>query len=347
MHGIKEVPEPLKPYKRRYNQIIHPATHNGHSYKKSEVNNQDLSLKKQLEWGIRATKLHIWYDRDASGNVVPFVGHGIDKSLLYNLPLEKILEQIPCLIRFFAKNLIEKVQPLTPLVLDAFHYAYGVDNATGAVPFRHCILDPAAQPLVSTLQVISDFLSEHCDAVITLILEDHTRNSAALYQAFEVAHLLPYLHIQDTKDPWPFLQDMIDSNKRLVIFVQAEDPNDYKEFPWMHFLWDYAWDTKWHFKDISLLQDPAYDTIPFRGQQAFDDRHNKPKNKMFIVHHYITDFAGGSKKSALKANKKALIKYRIKRLAKLAGQWPTIVQVDFFEHPDNQFLECIHELNAQ
>lgn len=332
--------------KRRYNQVVYPATHNGHSYKESDVHNQDLPLKEQLECGIRATKLHVWYDTDATGKVVPFVCHGIDKSILYNPPLDKAMEQVPFLFRSFTKTLLEKAKPLKQLVLDAFHYAYGTDNATGATPFKHCILDPAAQPLEHALQVVATFLLEHPHEVITLILEDHTRNSSAIHADFKKVNLLPYVHTQDKDQPWPFLQDMLDSNKRLVVFLQGNDSAAYKNFPWMHYLWDYAWDTKWDFKDVGHFKDASYDTIPFRGEQAFARRFQKPKNKLFIVHHFLTDFIGGSKSNALKANKKTVLKNRLKRLEKEAGQLPTIVQVDFFEYPNNEFVSVINELNG-
>lgn len=332
--------------KRRYNQVVYPATHNGHSYKESDVNNQDLSLKEQFERGIRATKLHVWYDTDDLGNIVPFVCHGIDKSILYNPPLDKAIEQVPFLFRSFAKTLLEKAKPLRQLVLDAFHYAYGTDNATGSAPFKHCILDPAAQPLEHALQVVAAFLSENPHEIITLILEDHTRNSSAIHSDFEKANLLPYVHTQDKDQPWPFLQTMLDSNKRLVIFLQGNHASDYKNFPWMHYLWDYAWDTKWDFKDVNLFKDASYDAIPFRGEQAFAHRLKNPKNKLFIVHHFLTDFIGGSKSNASKANKKAVLKNRLKRLEKEAGQLPTIVQVDFFEYPNNDFFSVINELNG-
>lgn len=332
--------------KLRYNEVVYPTTHNGHSYQPSQVHNQDIPLKEQFDLGIRATKLHVWYDTDDSHAVVPFVCHGIDKKLILEPPLDKVLAQVPFFLRSFVRTLLEKISALKPLVQDALHYAYGTDNASGRAPFKHCILDPSAQPLKQALKTVADFLQTHPHDVMTLILEDHTRNSSALYNDVVDAGLLPYLHVQNIDQPWPLLKDMIDQNKRLVVFVQADSAHDYKEYPWMHSLWDYAFDTQWDFKDVAQFKDHAYDDIPHRGKASFEQRLSGPRNKIFLVHHFITDFVGGNKQQAIKANKKTVLKNRLSRLIKKSGQVPTFIQVDFFEHPQGDYMNVINELNG-
>lgn len=332
---------------RRYNEVMFPATHNGHSYKQSDVANQDLSLKQQFALGIRATKLHVWYDMDSAGNVVPFVCHGIDKKMLYDPPLDKVFDQVPFMFRSCVRTLLEKCAPCKEIILDACKYAYGTDNGSGAIPFKHCILDPARQPLQGALREVQAFLGGHPEAIMTLIIEDHTGNLEALAADFHQAGLLPFVHEQPINKAWPKVEQMIASGKRLVVFVHGDPNLAYKKFPWMLYIWDYAWDTKSDFNSVNLLKDSAYDTVPHRGKQAFAARNDPPRNKLFIVHHFITDLIGGSKSNALKANRKSVLRNRLKRLQKETGHIPNIVQVDFFEHPANDFLSVIKELNGE
>ncbi|MBS1987164.1 hypothetical protein JST99_04505 [Candidatus Dependentiae bacterium] len=332
--------------KRRYNEVIYPATHNGHSYKKSDVANQDLSLTEQFEAGIRATKLHVWYDTDSTGKVVPFVCHGIDKKLLYDPPLNKALDHVPFLFRPFARACLEKAAPFKQIITDAFTYAYGTDNAGGAIPFKHCILDPASQPFKQALAEVEAFLATHPNEIMTLIIEDHTRNLKRLAADFKKAGLVSFAHTQKSDAPWPTLEQMIKRNKRLVVFLHGDQDLEYAKYPWMHYLWEYAWDTKSDFKDVNQFKDNCYDTVPNRGKQAFADRNKEPKNKIFVVHHFLTELIGGSKAHALKANRKHVLRNRLKRLQKETGHLPTIVQVDFFEHPANEFFSVINELNG-
>lgn len=332
--------------KKRYNEVAYAATNNGHSFKESDVACQDISLKEQFALGIRATKLHVWYDTDSAGNVVPFVCQGIDKKLLYDPPLEQVLEKVPFVFRSCARTFLEKAAPFKKIALDAFNYAYGTDNSTGAIPFKHCILDPAAQPLQQALTEVQTFLLNNPHEIMTLIIENHTGHLKEIAGDFKKAGLEPYVHQQHADKPWPMLEQMVASGKRLVVFVYASADLDYKKFPWMHSLWDYAWDTKSQFKEINQFKDTAYDIVPHEGKQAFAKRHETTNNKIFVVNHFISGLVGGSKANALKANRKSIVRARLKRLHKETGHLPTLVFVDFFEYPSGDFLSVINELNG-
>lgn len=331
---------------RRYNEVAYPATHNGHSHEACDVHNQDLDLKEQFERGIRATKLHVWYHGDGSGKVVPYVCHGIDKALLYNPPVDKALEQVPLLLRPVARSMVEKADPLKELVLDAFYHAYGTDNSTGAIPFKHCLLDPARKPLVESLTVVREFLEHNPEEVMTLILEDHTRNLDHIVDAVAAAGLVAYVHTQQITEPWPTLREMIKANKRLVIFLHGDQDLPYSKYPWLHYIWDYAWDTCWEFKDAGDLRNCKLDKVPCRGEKAYEKRYSKPHNKVFIVHHFVTGLMGGCKQQASKANKRSLLRSRLQRLQEQTGHIPNIIQVDFFELPSNDLFEVVDELNG-
>ena len=89
---------------KRYNEVAYPTTHNGQSFKKSLVNNQDKTITEQLEAGIRAIKIPLWYGSDEQGNKIVCACHGFSKSLLYGPYEQKLVEQVPFIWRPKRKN---------------------------------------------------------------------------------------------------------------------------------------------------------------------------------------------------------------------------------------------------
>lgn len=329
---------------RRYNEVAYAATHNSQSDKESDVQNQNVPLTTQLEQGIRALKVHVWYDQDMQGNPIPFVCHGIDKKHLYQVPTEKILEQVPFIYKPFARSIFEKIEPIKGVVHKAFEAAYGFDNSCGLIAFNHCILDPSRRPLLVLLNEIKEFLDKNPREVITLILEDHTGNVENIVADFTKAGLINYLHAQELSQEWPYLKDMIGTRHPLVVFLHSE--KEASNVPaWLHPIWDYAFDTQWDFKTANDLKDEKYDVIPNRGKEVYAAKETR-NNTLFVAYHFITELVGGSKIGAKKVNKKAFLRSRIERLAKQAKKIPNIIQVDFFELPNNDIFDVVNELNG-
>jgi hypothetical protein len=332
---------------RRYNEVSFPATHNAQSCKASCVSNQDLEVKEQLARGIRALKIHIWYDKDAAGKPVACVCHGLTKDFLSKEYLDQVADKVPRLFRPFARDVLKQMEPLNDLIRQACHTAYGQGNAPGAIPFPHCIFDPSRRQFKEFLSDIYAFLQKNTQEIITLILEDHTNSLEQLAGDIRAAGLETYAHMQDKQKEWPTLSQMINQGKRLVLFVQSDFPLAYEQFPWLHNIWDFAWDTEWHFDTAADLQCGRGDCMPKRGIQAFNTRHQEPHNKLFIVHHFITEGTGGSKSAAKKVNKRTCLQTRLKKLTDRAGHIPNIVQVDFFEYPNNDLFDVVAMLNKK
>lgn len=331
---------------RPYNHVAYAATHNGQSHIESDVHNQDIDITAQLDSGIRAIKIHVWYNQDEHGKQIPFVCHGIDKEYLYSVPMEKFFEQVPIFYRPFAKAMMEKLEPMKGIVANAFEAAYGHDNSAGLIPFNHCVLDPSKRPLGALLLDVRTFLDANPHEVVTLIVEDHTSNLDFIAADFKASGLLTYVHTQPINAPWPTLGQMIKDNKRLVVLLHGAEDLNYAQYPWMHYIWTYAWDTRWEFKHCADFKNCDLDVLPHRGKQAFAARHEGAHNKIFVVHHFVTDFLGGSKASAKKVNKRPVLKSRLERLAQQTGHIPNIIQVDFFQYPNNDIFDVVNELNG-
>lgn len=328
---------------KRYNEVAYATTHNAQSYKKSIVQNQDKSITEQLKAGIRALKIPLWYDIDKNGKLYICACHGFSKSLILNLHDEQILANVPYLARPIVKKVLQYVRPLLPTVRDALCAAYGqYDSDIGLIPFNHKAYDPAAVPLTELCKEICAFVVRNKRAVITLILEDFTNNYDLIAAAIVDSGLSLYVHTQDIKQQWPTLNAMIKSDKRVVILVRSDNGTQNVQYPWLHNLWDYAWDTLFTFK---REKDFNNDVVPNRGRQAFEQRNSGPRNKLFIMYHFITPVAGGSAWWARRINKYSCIKRRCERLCKQAGQMPNFIQVDFFEYPHNDIFRVVNDLN--
>jgi hypothetical protein len=330
---------------RRYNDVAFPAAHNAQSYKASCVCNQDLPVAQQLARGIRALKVHVWYDRDAAGKPIACVCHGMTKDFLSKSYLDEVADKVPRIFRSFARDVLRQMEPLNELIREACSTAYGQGEATGKIQFPHCIFDPSRRQFTEFLTDIRVFLHQNPQEIITLILEDHTNSLEKLAVDLTLAGLDRYAHMQDTHRNWPTLGAMIEQDKRLVLFVQSEAPLAYDQYPWLHNIWDFAWDTEWHFDSASDLQYERGDCMPKRGLQAFNNRDQEPRNKLFIVHHFVTEGTGGSKLAAKKVNRRVCLQPRLKKLAERAGHIPNIIQVDFFEYPNNDLFEVVRSLN--
>lgn len=276
-------------WNKRYNEVAYPATHNGHSHTESPVQNQSLSIKEQLQQGIRATKLHVYYHGDKKGEYIPYVCHGVGREMVDGEYMEKVVDKVPRLFRSWARDALKQLAPLNELVRDACQVAYGCDTQKGVIPFKHCILDPSRRSLVDTFGDIKQFLQTTRNEVVTVILEDHTQNLEAIAKDLNDSGLVKYMHTQDKSKQWPTLGEMVKSDKRLVVLLHGDEKLPYQKHPGLHYVWDFAWDTEWDFQDANHLNDNQKDVMPKRGMQAFKDRNDGVKNKLFIVHHFVTE----------------------------------------------------------
>lgn len=329
---------------KRYNEVVYATSHNGQSFLPSMVQNQDRSITEQLEAGIRAFKIPVWYDVDDSGVPTPCACHGISKEIFRNMYLGKFIDKVPMIFRPFVKKIMQDLKPAEKLLADALEVAYGQsDYEHGIIPFKHCVFDPSKVALSELLLEIRAYVDRHPLEIITLILEDYTGNLPLIAGACMTSGIIRYVHVQEIQEPWPTLAQMIQAGKRVVIFIKSKDDAPYHLYPWLHYVWNYAFDTEWDFKSLT---DMHSEKVPKRGLEAYNQRNAFPRNKLFIAYHFITPLSGGSKWWASRVNKKFVLKSRLDRLQKETGHIVNFVQVDFFEYPHNDIFVVVNELNG-
>jgi hypothetical protein len=81
-----------------------------------------------------------------------------------------------------------------------------------------------AGPLVNTLTDMVTWLQENKNEVITIFWENFDKFDPSVFNAqYQSAGMLPYVYTppSDTSAPWPTLQSMISSGKRVVNFIDS------------------------------------------------------------------------------------------------------------------------------
>lgn len=81
-----------------------------------------------------------------------------------------------------------------------------------------------------TLNNISQWLQNNPKEVVTIMWNNlYNFKATQLAAAYEASEIMPYVYLHSTSS-WPTIQEMIDTNKRLVNFVDAEA--DTAQVPW-------------------------------------------------------------------------------------------------------------------
>ena len=94
----------------------------------------------------------------------------------------------------------------------------------------HCsVLD--AGTVTDTLNNITHWLKKNPKEVVTIMWNNlYNYQATQLAVPYEESDILPFVYTQETPNTWPTIQEMIDSGKRVVNFVDAEADPD--QVPW-------------------------------------------------------------------------------------------------------------------
>ncbi|MFT4569811.1 MAG: hypothetical protein ACI8TX_000287 [Hyphomicrobiaceae bacterium] len=167
------------------------------------------------------------------------------------------------------------------------------------------------EPLVDGLVRVAEFLDENPGEVVSFILEAYI-SEADTATAMAAAGLDVYAHEQTLGQPWPTLQELIDSGKRLIVFTDDGSAS----LPWHHYVWDFAWET--HFSAGSV------------NDFTCDINRGNIANSLFILNHFLTDI-GGSDVLAQRANARSFFLGRAEQCQTESGRLPNFVTVDFVD----------------
>lgn len=184
-------------------------------------------------------------------------------------------------------------------------------------------------PLSSNLDEIKIFLDNNPNEIISIIFESYI-TSNALGDALNVAGLMPFLFEKDSITDWPTLQEMIDMDKRLVVFSESDNGNPTQL--WYHYIWNHAVETDYANNAISDF--------------SCEFNRGDPANDLFILNHFITDatLGVGLPLEAETVNANPYFINRVLQCQTEAGKFPNFIAVDFYEQGNS--LSVVNAMNG-
>lgn len=168
--------------------------------------------------------------------------------------------------------------------------------------------------LFDVLSVIKKHLESQPDKILTLFL-DFNININELNDVFDKSGLLPYLYRHEEKAGWPAITNMIESQKRLIIFSMQE----HRSSPdWVHYIWNYAVEPY-----FSLMDAPD-----FIGEYLKGD----PKNELLIYNEFNVQAPGDrNKPKKFDLNFNPYLLEHIKNVWSKTGKAPNFIMLDRFD----------------
>ena len=185
------------------------------------------------------------------------------------------------------------------------------------------------QALSSDLDEIKNFLDANSNEIVTLILECYV-SADDIESELINASLMPYVYTHVNGTAWPTLQEMINLNKRLVVFSDVADASASQD--WYHYVWDFAVETHYSVNDVNDFTD--------------DYNRGDSLNDLYIFNHFVTNGLTGTGMDAESAiaNEYNFLLNRIELNNLLKGKFPNFITVDFFEL--GNALDVVNTLNG-
>ena len=205
------------------------------------------------------------------------------------------------------------------------------DGTDGIALTYHGFALLGSQKLVDILQEIKDFLQTNSTEIVTIIFENNGSN-VQLEKAIDSIGLdkMTYLHHGTS---WPTLQTMIDSNQRLVLFVESD------KTPRANYLM-HAW---------SIVFDTPYDYVSASEFSSDVNRGGSGTKELYLVNHWLQKelFPGvrvPDKTLAPTANARAVISKRVQDCSTANSHFVNFLGVDFYEVGDAKAV--VDSINA-
>ena len=193
----------------------------------------------------------------------------------------------------------------------------------------HNIIDLGYYLFSDVLLEFKNFIEQNPNEVITIILEDYSTINE-LTTELETSLIIDYLYVHNVDMGWPTLQEIINVDKRIVLFSDQ----DIEEAPiWFNYLWDHAVETNY---DNLSIEDFSCDYN--RGQ---------PENELFILNHFITDYflyvtnIEVYNEQVQVVNTNPYFLNRANECKIINDKFPNFITVDFFDNGD-----CIQVVNT-
>jgi hypothetical protein len=188
----------------------------------------------------------------------------------------------------------------------------------------HRFCELGATEITGALRDVRDFLVEHPDEVLIIVIEDYVLPSA-IVAAFEESGLAEKVYRGPPAGPFPTLREMIDSSQQVVVYAE----NHGGAAPWYTAGYDGAvQETPFTFKRAVLLTTPSRwpaTCVPNRGT---DDA------PLFLINHWVNTDPTPRPSDAAKVNARPVLVGRARECERIRDRRPTLLAVDFTQQGD-------------
>ncbi len=169
--------------------------------------------------------------------------------------------------------------------------------------------------MVDALNEVKSFLNSNQNEVVTIIFENQGSNEQ-LMRAIDSLDLdqMAYIHTNGTD--WPTIQNMVTSNKRLVMFVEfTKTPTT----AYLMHAWSTIFDTKYTYHNVG-----EFDAAVNRGSAG--------SKELYLVNHFLQNgLSLPDKNLAPQANSLNVLQNRIQTCSSSNNHRVNFLGVDFYE----------------
>jgi hypothetical protein len=292
---------------RRLDQVVFAGAHNAMS--NAEIPgwmfpHHHYAFPRQLADGIRALAIDVHYGIPADDRVLT----DFDREHTSQAKIEQALGP-----------------DATAAALRIRGRLMGKANGPGGIYFCHGFCEIGAYPVVPALEGIRDFLLENAGEVVVLVVEDYV-TVEDLAHVFEDAGLLRFVYTGPMSAPLPTLRQLIDSDQRLVVFIESGRPGVY----WLH-------------PAFATFQETPYS---FHRPKNFSCRPNRggTSGALFQINHWIETTPAPRPTIADTVNAYAFLLARARACAAERQHLPNVLLVDFYDVAD--VLKVVRTLNG-
>jgi hypothetical protein len=285
---------------RRFDEVSFAATHNSMAVAGKPgwfLGEQGLDIVPQLDFGVRALMVDVWYGSDAGNGAVRTSARSYEEALAV------ANEELGPEIVAAALRVVDAVAPGEPQGDEALFMCHGLCE-TGATSFD------------ATLQDIRAWLATHPDEVMTIFVEDHV-DADDLAASITDAGLADYLFTPVEGQQLPTLGEMIRSGERLLVMLEERDGRP--EHPWLVNGFDFVQETPYTFPTIESF--------------SCDENRGRPDAPLFQVNHRLASFTA-LVSNAQAVNTAEVLGNRVRRCQEERGLQPTFVSVNYADIGD-------------
>lgn len=209
---------------RPYNDVAYPATHNSMAAADAPgwfIPEQPTGLIGQLDDGMRMLLIDTYYGQQTERSGIVSTAPQSYAAALADTEANFGPEVVASALRLRDGIVSRPVGPVRPYMC-------------------HGLCEIGSTEWAPEMGRVKAWLDAHPREVVSFFIEDSV-SAADTADVFRRAGLLPYVHTQEPGQPWPTLGQMIDSGRRVVVFMQRESGGAAN--PWLMQGFDWVQDT--------------------------------------------------------------------------------------------------------